>query len=256
MKTLNLLRYGTISLYLVLVIFGILFKAAPTELNLKESFLPPSFDFPFGKDRLGRDVFSMFAYGSLATFLFAFPARVLTLAVASLIGLVSYTSPFFKKNIFSPLSSVFVSLPSLLLALLVVQVFGAGPIPLFLAIVLGDWAQAYETVRAKIDEVSTSGYALAASCFGASKSYVFRAHLLPQAFQILRVLLFTGLPAVVMTLAIFGFLGISAGGEVFGPGLGEQIAFSKDYAQNAPWSLVFPTLGILGLVMTVGGKRS
>lgn len=97
MKTLNLLRYGTIFLYLVLVILGIVFKSAPTELNLKESFLPPSFDFPFGKDRLGRDVFSMFAYGSLATFLFAFPARVLTLVAASLIGLASYTSPFFKR---------------------------------------------------------------------------------------------------------------------------------------------------------------
>lgn len=198
----------------------------------------------------------MFAYGSVATFLFAFPARILTLFFSSFVGLLSYSSPFLKKNFFSPLSSVFISLPSLLLALLVVQVFGAGPIPLFLAIVLGDWAQAYETVRAKIDEVSTSGYALAASCFGASRGYIFRAHLLPQAFQILKVLLFTGLPAVIMTLAIFGFLGISAGGETFGPGLGEQIAFSKDYVQNAPWALVFPTLGILGLVITVGGKRS
>ncbi|TGK07684.1 ABC transporter permease subunit [Leptospira semungkisensis] len=256
MSITDYLRWAAISTYLLLVVLGIFITQAPTFVNLDDSFLSPSLSFPFGKDRLGRDVFSMFAYGSLATFLFAFPARILTLAISSLIAFFAYSSPFAKRNVLTPLSSVFVSLPSLLLALLVVQVFGSGPIPLFIAILLGDWAQAYETVRAKIEEVSSSGYALVASCFGASKGYVFREHLLPQTFQILRVLLTTGLPSVVMTLAIFGFLGISVGGETFGPGLGEQIAFSKDYAQTAPWSLVFPTLGILGLVITVGGKRS
>ncbi|TGK01139.1 ABC transporter permease subunit [Leptospira langatensis] len=256
MKATDYFRWTAIFVYLALVAWGIFANPPPIFVNLNESFLSPSWSFPFGKDRLGRDVFSMFAYGSLATFLFAFPARILTLLAASSIAFLAYSSPFAKKNVLTPLSSVFVSLPSLLLALLVVQVFGSGPIPLFIAILLGDWAQAYETLRAKIEEVSTSGYALVASCFGASKGYVFREHLLPQTFQILGVLLTTGLPSVVMTLAIFGFLGISAGGESFGPGLGEQIAFSKDYAQIAPWSLVFPTLGILGLVFTVGGKRS
>ncbi|PJZ67407.1 ABC transporter permease subunit [Leptospira wolffii] len=245
---------SAIGLYVLLLVLGLLFFPAPTKVDLKESFLSPSWGHPFGKDRLGRDVFSMFAYGSVATFLFAVPARILTLALASAIGLVSYSNTIIKNNIISPLSSVFVSLPSLLLALLVVQVFGSGPIPLFLAIVLGDWAQSYETIRAKIEEVSGSGYVLAATCFGASRSYIFRKHLLPQTFRILGILLTTGLPSVVMTLAIFGFLGISSGSEIFGPGLGEQIAFSKDYAERAPWALVFPTLGILGLVFSVGGK--
>ncbi len=255
MKVSDKIRIFLISFYVLLVVVGLVFYSAPTNVDLKESFHSPSWNIPFGKDRLGRDVFAMFAYGSVATFLFAFPARVLTLIVAALIGLISYSSPFIKKNVISPLSSVFVSVPSLLLALLVVQVWRSGPIPLFVAILLGDWAQSYETLRAKIDEVSGSGYAVAAACFGASKGYIFREHLLPQTFSILGILLTTGLPSVVMTLAIFGFLGISAGSETFGPGLGEQIAFSKDYVQSAPWALVFPTLGILGLVFSIGGKK-
>lgn len=254
MISINGIRIFVISGYAILVLLGLVFYKPPLGVDLHSSFAGPSWRFPFGTDRLGRDVFALFAYGSLATFLFAFPARILTLALSSLMGLFSYSSPILKKNVISPLSSVFVSLPSLLLALLVVQVFGGGPLPIFLAIVLGDWAQAYETIRAKLDEVSGSGYVLVASCFGASKGYIFRNHLLPQTFQILRILLGTGLPSVVMTLAIFGFLGISSGAETFGPGLGEQIAFSKDYAQSAPWALVFPTLGILGLVYSVGGK--
>ncbi|TGK12224.1 ABC transporter permease subunit [Leptospira fletcheri] len=256
MKSAEFLHIGIVILFLTIVVAGILFHSPPTQVDLNESFRSVSWEAPMGKDRLGRDVWAMLGYGSLSTFLFAVPARIFTLVLASGFGLISYSSPFVQRNLLAPLSSVFISIPSLLLALLVVQVFGAGPFSLFIAILLGDWAQAYETLRARIDEASTSGYVTAAQCFGAGKFYVFRNHILPQAFQLLRVLMTTGLPSVVMTLAIFGFLGISEGGDFFGPGLGEQIAFSKDYAESAPWALVVPVFGILGLVYSVGGRKN
>ncbi|EQA45823.1 ABC transporter, permease protein [Leptospira broomii serovar Hurstbridge str. 5399] len=256
MKFSDSVRYAIIGSFLTIALGGILLHSPPTQVELHDSFRSISAGAPLGKDRLGRDVWAMLGYGSLSTFLFAFPARVLTLLFASLLGLLAYSSPFLQKNLLSPLSSVFVSIPSLLLALLVIQAFGATAASLFIAILLGDWAPAYETLRTRIEEVRGSGYVLAASCFGAGKTYIFRSHILPQAFQLLGILLTTGLPSVVMTLAIFGFLGISAGGDTFGPGLGEQIAFSKDYAESAPWALIVPILGILGLVYSVGGRKN
>ncbi|PJZ68800.1 ABC transporter permease [Leptospira perolatii] len=244
------------AIFLFLILLGIVINESPTNVKLSDSFLSPGWQSPLGKDRLGRDVWAMVSYGSFATFLFAFPARLLTLFFASVMGLFSYLSPFAQKNIISPLSGVFIALPSLLLALLVIQGFGIGTFSLFIAILLGDWAPAYETLRAKFEEVKNSGYVLAASCFGASNAYIFRAHILPQGFQIFLILLTTGLPSVIMTMAIFGFLGISVGGEIFGPGLGEQISFSKDYVEGAPWALLSPILGILGLVYISGGRKS
>ncbi len=59
-----------------------------------------------------------------------------------------------------------------------------------------------------------------------------------------------------MTLALFSYLGVSAGSDWFGPGLGEQISFARDYAYSAPLALAMPIFGIIGLVAVLNvGKR-
>lgn len=234
---------------------GVLWKSPPTEVSLKESFCSVGWIHPFGCDRLGRDVFSLFSYGAFSTLIFSLPARVITLLFSSLLCMTQYALPFTGRFLFTPISSVFVSVPSLLIALLTIHALGTGPAVLLIALVLGDWAFAYETLQSKIREIDGSGFVLAASFFGASKANVFRNHVFPSALPVLKVLFTTGLPGVVMTLALFSYLGVSAGGDWFGPGLGEQISFARDYAYSAPLALILPVLGIVGLVTVLNFKK-
>ncbi|AOP35218.1 ABC transporter permease [Leptospira tipperaryensis] len=242
-------------LFGVLVLTGILWKNPPTEVFLEDSFCSVGWNHPFGCDRLGRDVFSLFSYGTFSTLLFSLPSRILTLAFSSLVCLFQYSIPFTGKWFFSPISSVFVSVPSLLIALLTVHALGNGPLVLVVAILLGDWALSYETLQSKIRETDGSTYVLASTFFGASRANVFRNHIFPSAIPVLKVLFTTGLPGVVMTLALFSYLGVSAGSDWFGPGLGEQISFARDYAYSAPLALVIPIFGIVGLVTTLNVDR-
>ncbi|MBM9579166.1 ABC transporter permease subunit [Leptospira sp. 201903070] len=237
------------------VIVGMVWKNPPTEVFLEESFCSVTWNHPFGCDRLGRDVLSLFSYGTFSALLFSLPSRIFTLVFSSLICLFQYSIPFTGKWFFTPISSVFVSVPSLLIALLTVHALGNGPLVLVIAILLGDWAFSYETLQSKIRETDGSPYVLAASFFGASKANVFRNHIFPSALPVLKVLFTTGLPGVVMTLALFSYLGVSAGNDWFGPGLGEQISFARDYAYSAPLALVIPIFGIVGLVTTLNVKR-
>lgn len=156
---------------------------------------------------------------------------------------------------FTPISSVFVSVPSLLIALLIVNALGTAPFVLVIAVLLGDWAFSYETLQSKIRETDGSGFVLTSTFFGASRANIFRNHIFPSALPVLKVLFTTGLPGVVMTLALFSYLGVSAGGDWFGPGLGEQISFARDYAYSAPLALVMPILGIVGLVTALNVEK-
>ncbi|WP_036095239.1 ABC transporter permease [Leptospira weilii] len=242
-------------LFIALAMGGILWKSPPTDVFLEDSFCSVTVDHPFGCDRLGRDVYSLFSYGTVSTLLFSLPARIFTLAFSSLICLFQYSVPFTGKWFFNPISSVFVSVPSLLIALLTIHALGQGPSVLVVAILLGDWAFSYETLQSKIRETDGSGFVLASSFFGASRSNVFRNHIFPAALPVLKVLFTTGLPGVVMTLALFSYLGVSAGSDWFGPGLGEQISFARDYVYSAPLALAMPILGIVGLVAALNVEK-
>ncbi|MCG6194552.1 ABC transporter permease subunit [Leptospira sp. FAT2] len=242
-------------LFAASAIVGVLWKNPPTEVFLEDSFCSVTWNHPFGCDRLGRDVYGLFAYGTVATLLFSLPSRVLTLAFTSLVCLFQYSLPFTGRLFFTPISSVFVSVPSLLIALLTVHALGNGPSVLVVAILLGDWAFSYETLQSKIRETDGSGFVLASTYFGASRANVFRNHIFPASLPVLKVLFTTGLPGVVMTLALFSYLGVSAGSDWFGPGLGEQISFARDYAYSAPLALVMPILGIVGLVTALNVEK-
>ncbi|TGL97015.1 ABC transporter permease subunit [Leptospira barantonii] len=242
-------------LFVGLALAGILWKSPPTEVFLEDSFCSVAWNHPFGCDRLGRDVYGLFSYGTVSTLLFSLPSRILTLAFSSLVCLFQYSLPFTGRWFFTPISSVFVSVPSLLIALLTVHALGQGPSVLVIAILLGDWAFSYETLQSKIRETDGSGFVLSSVFFGASRANVFRNHIFPATLPVLKVLFTTGLPGVVMTLALFSYLGVSAGSDWFGPGLGEQISFARDYAYSAPLALVMPILGIVGLVTALNVKK-
>lgn len=229
----------------------------PLHVDLQNSFYPAfhSIHHPLGCDRLGRDIFSLFVFGSIGTLLFSLPARFLTLAFSSILSLLGYSFNSLREYILTPLSSVFLSLPSLLIALVFIQIFGATSQILIVSLLVSDWAQAYESIQGRLREVGNSGYVTAAYCFGGGTLYAFRRHILPDLMGVLSVLFSTGLPAVIMTLALFSYLGIQMGNELLGPGLGEQIAFSQAEYAKAPLTVWVPVLGIIFLVYSLGRNK-
>ena len=244
-------------LFITSVLLGILVFKPPTEIKLEESHLPAftSFSHPLGSDRLGRDIYAMYSYGVVSTFIFSIPARFVTIVFSTLLVFFSYWMGRQVLYFIEILSSVFISIPSLLIALVSVYTLGFGFFTQLYAIVLSDWAMVYESVQGKIREIRNRGNVIASICFGGSRFHVFKEHILTEALSIIYILFLTGIPSVVMTVSIFNYLGIDFGAEFLGPGLGEQISFSKDYFEKSPLSLITPTLGIFLSVFLFGKSK-
>jgi len=243
--------------FVLSVIIGLIFFNAPTNVNLNKSGLAPflTWSHPLGCDKLGRDIYALYAVGTFTTFLISIPARVITLLASVIIAFMSYASNKYINFVIDSFASVFLSLPSFLIAIIVLYSLGSELFVFYIAIVISDWAFAYESIQGKIREVKESGYLIAAKVMGASKFYLFRKHVVPEIISMLFILFVTGIPGVIMTVAIFSYMGIDFGTDFLGPGLGEQIAFSKDYFLALPISLFTPILGILFLVLSLGKKK-
>ncbi|MEM7179355.1 MAG: ABC transporter permease subunit [Spirochaetota bacterium] len=236
------------------VLPGLLLFPAPTRVDLHQTFLPTfaSMEHPLGTDRLGRDIYALYCYGILGTIFTAIPARILTLAFSTVLSLFSYIALPSWQYILRTIASVFLSLPSLLVALVIVGSLGTSFWVVLVAIVVSDWALAYESIQTKVRDIQSAGYVIAASSMGAGKVHIFKNHIFSQLRSIQYVLFITGIPAVIMTIAIFSFLGIDFSGELWGPGLGEQISFAKDFYSKSPMSVLVPAIGIFLLVYSFG----
>jgi peptide/nickel transport system permease protein len=235
-------------LFLVIVFYGFFSQNPPIQVDINNSFCSVSFTHPMGCDRIGRDILAMFSYGSLLTIMVAVPARIFSLFVSLFFCLISYSFKNFINDLVNSISAVFLSIPSLLIALVVIYSIGKEFYIFLLSLILSEWAAGYETINSKIRELKNNGYILVSRIFGANDFYIFKNHILPDLIPIIFVLFLTGIPAIIMTLSIFSYLGIDVGAEYFGPGLGEQISFSKDYFHKSPLSVIVPILGIFLVV--------
>lgn len=249
LNVIRVLFFGTI-------LFGVLFLPAPSYVDLSRNNLPfLSEGFWFGTDRLGRNNLALFCYGSMSTILIVIPARILTILFSFVMSSFSIIFPKKSDFLLSGFVSVSLSIPSLLSALVVISILPDYPFSLLIAILVSDWALVYETLTAKVREIQSSPFISASLCFGAKPLHLIFLHYLPALKDIFRFLFFSGLPTVVMTTALFSYLGIQTSIGDTGPGLGEQISFSKDYFDKSPFSVLLPILAILTLVYSLGFRN-
>ncbi|MDF3819536.1 ABC transporter permease subunit [Leptospira sp. 96542] len=240
-------------LFGLLVFLGVIFQSPPNYVDLGSNHLGVfNPGHILGTDRLGRDNFSLFAYGSLSTILVVLPARILTVLFAFLFASLSQFSNQLTESFLSALSSVFLAIPSLLVALVVITFLPEWKLSVIIAIVVSDWALVYETILSKMRELKNSGYIVSSKLMGASSLQIVYFHYFPALKSLFAFLFLSGLPAVVMTTALFSYLGVQVTLGDFGPGLGEQISFSKDYFDQSPVSVLLPMLAILALVYSLG----
>lgn len=242
--------------FFCLVLVGVIVLSAPTNVDLTHNNLPIfSMGFLAGTDRLGRDNLALFCYGSLSTILLVVPARILTIIVSFVLSAFSLFFPKKSEWVLSGIVSVSLAIPSLLSALVVISLLPNNPFAIFIAILVSDWALSYETLTAKIREIKQSSYLSASLCMGAKPYQLIFLHYLPALRDMFGFLFFSGLPGVVMTTALFSYLGIQTSIGETGPGLGEQISFSKDYFDKSPVSVLLPIVAILTLVYSLGSNQ-
>ncbi|TGM57220.1 ABC transporter permease subunit [Leptospira vanthielii] len=243
-------------LFFGLVFLGAFILSSPTNVDLINNNLPIlSPGFFAGTDRLGRDNLALFCYGSVSTIVLVVPARILTIFVSFILSAFSIFFPKRSEWILSGIVSASLAIPSLLSALVVISLLPNNPFAIFIAILVSDWALSYETLSAKIREIKQSSYVSASLCMGAKPYQLILLHYLPALRDMFGFLFFSGLPGVVMTTALFSYLGIQTSLGDTGPGLGEQISFSKDYFDKTPVSVLLPIVAILTLVYSLGSNQ-
>lgn len=246
--------------FLVVALFPALFTSQdPQHCNIADSGIPPQWfggAHPFGTDVTGCDLLAGVVYGARPSLLLAFIVVGLSVIIGVTLGTLAGYYLGWVDTIISRAVEVFLVIPLLLAALLLLSLFrkvdaGGGVLASILqpAIVLTafGWMGYTRYVRANVLETKNLDYVVAAKVLGASDLRIMVRHVLPNAIGTVTALVPTAIAGVIGTEAVLAFLGIG----VRPPAVSWGILISNGserFVGDSKYLLLFP-LGCL--VLTV-----
>ena len=211
----------------------------PAAQDLSAPLAPPFTDgHLLGTDGLGRDILSRSLWGGRVSLVIALVTTVVSTAIGVLMGLLSGYARGALDQVFGRLADIQLSIPTMLLAILVLAFIG-NSIPVLVGVlILATWPGSFRIARAYALSVRSAGYVEAAQLAGSGGARIMITHLLPGMLPILLVNLTLGITTGVLVVASLGFLGLGVPPPT--PDWGAMIASGQSQLAGAWWLSIVP----------------
>ena len=249
-----MLGFSSFLFLIILAIFAPLITPySAVENHLDHLLLPPAWDdngnisFLLGTDELGRDLLSRLIHGTSLTFGLSFVVVIISLVVGVVIGSLAALTKGVKSSFLNHFLDAILSIPSLLLAIIIVAILGPGLDNTLWAIVMVLIPQFVHVTRNAVTEEFAKDYVLASRLDGASSLRILRYSVFPNIIE--RIIQHATLAqsAAILDIAALGFLGLGA--PIPMPEWGAMLSNGIDLFYIAPWTVYFPGLAILFAVV-------
>jgi len=205
----------------------------------------PSGAFPLGTDAPGRDVLSRVLHGGAEIILLSVVATVLGCGVGVAVGLLSGYAAGLVDTVLMRIADTFMSVPSIIFALVLFAAAGATPTLLVVAVAVGHAPRMARIVRGVSLDVVTLDFVTAAATRGERLIYILRKELLPNLLPPILVEFSLRLGYSVLSIAALAFLGF--GLQPPDADWGGMINENRDALTIQPWSVLVPAL-LIGLL--------
>lgn len=179
-----------------------------------------------GTDGIGRDWYSRLVYGARTSLEIGIFSQIIVVAIGLPVGLLAGYAGGRLDTLLMRFADLAYALPSLLLILLIVQVWGPSIRNVFIAIGIVSWVDIARLIRGQVLVLKESAYVLAAVSTGASRWRIMMRHLLPNTLGPIIVAVTFGIPSAIFVEATLSFLGVGLPTDV--PSWGKMV--SEGYA--------------------------
>lgn len=218
-------------------------------------FVPPYWynegkvEYLLGTDDLGRDIFSRLVYGARLTLSLAFSVVMVASLFGILLGSIAALSYRWVSIIIMRVMDILLSLPSLLLAIVVVSIIGPGLPNAVYAVTIVLIPQFVLVTRSAILKELNKEYVLATTLDGANKIRLFTHTIFPNILPQLIVQITVALSTAILDIAALGFLGLGA--QPPNPEWGTILSESYNNIISAPWTVTLPGLAIFFVLISI-----
>ena len=249
--TISAQNSGAVAGLVIIVAVTILAILAPVVaphspiLTNNTAFLRPpvwqqggSWTYPLGTDAIGRDMLSRLIYGARLSLLIGISVVAISIAVGTVLGLVAGFFRGIVEITIMRIMDIILTLPSLLLAIVIVAILGPGLMNAMLAVAVVVLPHYVRVTRAAVISEVSRDYVTAAKVSGAGKLRLMFKEVLPNCTAPLIVQTSLGISTAILDAAALGFLGLGA--QPPSAEWGTMLADAREFVLRAWWVVTLP----------------
>jgi peptide/nickel transport system permease protein len=235
-------------LILLMIIVGLFWMPyEPTKMSASEKLQGISLKHLMGTDNMGRDVFSRVMYGSRVTLLIAIGTIIIGAGVGTIIGAITgYYGGMLDEITMRVIDALF-AFPSILLALVIVSVFGVGWTQLVISLGIAFVPSFARIVRGEVLRCKNMDYIENARLQGVSDLRMIFVHILPNMKGVMASSILIGFNNAVLAEAGLSYLGV--GSQPPYASLGKMLSDAQQYMFTTPSYVLCPGLVIVLMVL-------
>lgn len=239
---------AVLAVYFLAAVFAGQIAPRDPQKTSRDSFRPPSAEYVFGTDDLGRDVFSGVVHGARVSLVMGFAVACLSVLAGVLVGSAAGYAGGVVDDLMMRLTEVFTVPPRLFLALVVAALFGSDHLNLAAVLVVTYWPSTARLVRAEFLSLKERDYVEAARALGAGHARLIFHQILPNASPVIVTNFVMTIGTVILVEAGLSFVGLGDSSRV---SWGYMLHNGEHFMRDAWWTILFPALAITLLVLAL-----
>lgn len=243
-----------IGLAVILILFVVLgffwTPYPPSKMSMELKFAAPSLAHPFGCDNMGRDILSRVMSGSGFTLSVGFFTVLIGLFAGTFIGALTGYYGGSIDNIMMRVNDAVMSFPTILLALVIISMFGIGQDRLIIALGIIFIPSYIRMIRGEVLKLKNKEFVELAKLVKASDFRIIFVHILPNAIPVIISTVAIGFNNAILAESALSFLGIGVRPDE--TSLGKMLSESQGYIASAPWYSMFTGGFIVLLILSFG----
>jgi len=256
-----IIRYirGSLFIPAILVLPAVLFAVfadiiapyPPLKTGVGSVLSPPSLKYYMGTDQLGSDIFSQVVYGSRTALIVGISVGLISLCIAIVIGLLAGYYGGLADLILMRAVDLFLSIPSFVLVILALVIYGNSIVNLIVILSLISWPIMARIVRSSTMSIKEREFIVAAKAIGESDLSIMFREILPNVWPSVVPALLLEMSLAILVESGISFIGL---GDPNVASWGKILSLaSRALYIGAWWGALFPglmlTITILGLNM-------
>lgn len=227
------------------------------EMSISDRFKSPSFEHVMGTDNFGRDIFSRIMIGTQTALYVGLLSVLISFVFGVTIGSIAGYFGGIIDEFLMRIIDVMMCLPSILLALVMIAVFGASTENTILALGIRSIPTFARITRSGYLQYKESTFVKAIKSLGGSNLRIMFVHIFPNILSPLIIASSMGIASAILAEAGLSYLGL--GVQPPDPSWGMMLKESQNYITKAPWYTIAPglmiTISVLGFNLLGDGIR-